>query len=92
MNPVAKYLLLYVASWPIALILILVYERIEQSDRPHSSPDDVYDPTNVAFDALLASFWPLFTIGLIVMWLWEHVIRVALVTVVEKIVTWILKR
>ena len=92
MNPVVKYLLLYAVSWPIALVLILVYERIEQSDRPHSSADDVYDATNVACDAFLASLWPLFTIGLIVMWLWEHVVKVALVTVVEKIVTWILKR
>lgn len=92
MSPVAKYLLLYVASWPIALVLILVYERIKQSDRPYSSADDVYDATNVACDALLASFWPIFTVGLIVMWLCEHVVKVALVTVVEKIVTWILKR
>ena len=92
MNPVVKYLLLYVVSWPIALILILVYERIEQSDRPYSSADDVYDATNVVVDALLASFWPLLAIGLIIAWLWEHVVKVALVTVVEKIVTWKLKR
>ena len=92
MNPIAKCLLLYAMGWLIALILILVHERIKQSDRPHSSADDVYDATNVACDALLASLWPLFTIGLIVMWLWEHIVKVALVTVVEKIVTWILKR
>ena len=89
MSPVAKYLLLYVASWPIALILILVYERIK---RPHSSADDIYDATNVVLDALLALLWPILVIGLIVAWLWEHVVKVALVTVVEKIVTWILKR
>lgn len=92
MNPIAKCLLLYVVGWPIALILILVHERIEQIDRPHSSFDDVYDWTNVACDAFLALFWPLLIIGLIVAWLWEHVVKVALVTVVEKIVTWILKR
>lgn len=92
MNPIAKYLLLYAVSWPIALILILVYERIKQSDRPYSSADDVYDTANVACDAVLASFWPLLTIGFIVMWLWEHVVKGALVTVVEQIVTWKLKR
>lgn len=92
MNPIAKYTLLYAVSWSIALILILAYERIEQSDRPHSSADDVYDPTNVVFDALLALLWPLLIIGLIVAWLWEHVIKVALVTVVEKIVAWKLER